>query len=35
MKKAALKEELSKRSGLFKVQVEDVMESFMDLVKKD
>ncbi len=34
MKKAALKEELSKRSGLFKVQVEDVMESFMDLVKE-
>ncbi len=34
MKKAALKEELSKRSGLFKVQVEDVMESFTDLVKE-
>jgi len=34
MKKAKLKEELSKRSGLFKVQVEDVMESFMDLVKE-
>ena len=34
MKKAELKEELAKRSGLFKVQVEDVMESFMDLVKE-
>ncbi len=34
MNKEKLKKELAKRSGLFKVQVEDVMESFVELVKE-
>ena len=34
MNKEQLKKELAKRSGLFKVQVEDVMKSFVELVKE-